>query len=381
MSTNPQISIRFEASSFLESDKVSGVGYYSQRLATALQNDPRIRLSFSTGPFFHGSSMSRRPTPVQTFLNKIYRKLASRLPMPPADLGQPPADLTIFPNFFTLPTTKRSISACTIHDLTYLRYPEFVEDKNRTYLSRVIPTSIRSADIILTVSESIKQELMEHFSMEPGKCVVTHVPPGGSFTTSSTTAIDIHAKYGIKTDKFIFFMGNIEPRKNITTLVSAYQGLPELLRKQYGLVISGGIGWKSEALHHTIMEAINSDHSVFYTGYVDKEDVPTLYREASAFVMPSIYEGFGMPILEAMASRTPVIASDIPAHREAGGDAAAYFDPTNAADLSDTLRSILTSKKIQEELIKKGSRNLERFSWERNVETILRQIAALKEDR
>lgn len=374
--------IRLELSP-LASQHRSGVAQYTKLLSEALANNSSINVS---GHYF--DFLNRQPKPElavplsEMSANKllplrVYAKLQSFNIAPAFDTLLPKVDLTIFPNFATWPTIKSKYSATVIHDLTYLYFPEVVEEKNLAHLRRVVPRSIKKADFIITVSESIKAELVKEFSLSPEKCVVTPIPPDESFLKTSTPKQikDAKNKYGLDEDmKYIYFIGNLEPRKNLKTLIEAYSLLPKEIKSEYGLVLAGGKGWKTEETQRALDTAIKAGGNIKHLGFIDQEDSPTLYQGASLFVMPSLYEGFGMPVLEAMASGTPVVASNIPVLREVGSTYATYADPHNPQSFADAIQKSLSSPKpSREELLK----NVMRYSWEDNVTKIVETYEAL----
>lgn len=367
------IKARIELSS-LANTSISGVGNYTRLLTKALAAAPDTEVC---GSYFNFLSRQvtpfvklNRPLEKNRFIPlRVYAKLQSFNIAPPFDLFLKKVDLTIFPNFATWPTAHSHLRATVIHDLTYLRYPEVVEAKNLQHLRRVVPRSVRRADFIITVSETIKQELVDEFRLDPARCIVTTIPPDSSFAVPNHN--EIHQKYGIPTQDFIFFIGNLEPRKDIPTLIAAYCQLPPELRRRYSLVLAGGKGWKTEASEQAIRDAQDAGERVVHVGYVDQADASAFHQQASLFVMSSLYEGFGMPILEALTSGTPVVASDIPVLREAGGDAALYAEPQNSHDFALKITEALTNSSTQAALHAAIGPHLSTFSWQKNVQRIL----------
>lgn len=371
--------IRLEISS-LATKSLSGVSNYTRLLGEALDKNTTIDLH---GAYFN--FLNRQITPLLN-LNRpleknagiplrVYAKLQSYRLAPPFDLFLPRVDLTIFPNFATWSTVNSKYKATVIHDLTYLYYPEVVEVKNLAHLRRVVPRSIKKADFIITVSEAVKIELMKEFSLTPDKCIVTTIPPDQAYFQKNTN--EVHDKYNIPTEKYIYFMGNLEPRKDLPTLISAYRKLPAVLKKEYSLVLAGGNGWKTEKSRQALKDAQDAGEKVIHIGFADSKDTSALYQKASLFVMPSIYEGFGMPILEAMASSCPVVASDIPVLRESGGEAAQYAIPQNPEDFAKVISHVLTSPDLQEQMITNGINHVKRFSWQDNVQRITTKMNEL----
>lgn len=365
--------LRLEVSS-LATTALSGVSNYTKLLGEALDITKSTELHATYFNF-----LNRQPTPAinlqippekNTLIPlRVYAKLQSFSIAPPFDIFLPKVDLTIFPNFATWPAVRSKLKATVVHDLTYLYHPDVVEEKNLAHLRRVVPRSIIKADFIITVSEAVKAEIVKEFSLAPEKCIVTTIPPDASYFEKNTN--EIHEKYQLPTKKFIYFMGNLEPRKDLPTLITAYCQLPPAIKEEYSLVLAGGNGWKTEKSRQAIKNAQAANENVIHVGFVDSKDTAAFYQQASLFVMPSIYEGFGMPILEAMAGGCPVVASDIPVLREAGGDAAYYANPKDSTDFTKAIREVLLSPQLQQEMVAKGLPHAKSFSWERNTDLII----------
>jgi glycosyltransferase involved in cell wall biosynthesis len=375
--------IRVEVSS-LASANLSGVAQYTKRLTEVLDSQPNTWVQASYFNFLNRQVTPnltiKEPLDSNTLLPlRVYAKLQSYGIAPAFDsLKSKKVDLTIFPNFATWPTIHSRLRATVIHDLTYLYFPEVVEVKNLAHLRRVVPRSIKKADFIITVSEAVKAELIKEFQLSPDTCIVTPIPPEESFAHPNDN--EVHKKYNIPTKKYIYFIGTLEPRKNLPTLISAYQLLPKKIRDEYSLVLAGGKGWKTEESQAAIDKAIEAGEKVIHIGYIDQADSSALFQKASAFVMPSIYEGFGMPILEALASHTPVVASDIPVLRETGEDAALYASPDKPSEFADQIEAILTSPTLVADLDKKASTRLRKISWQDNAVRIISHTKQLLEE-
>lgn len=377
--------VRIEVSSLAAKD-LSGVASYTRLLTEALANsaDATVRghyfnfLKRQPQPKINSSRVAREQNLL--FPLRVYAKLQSLGVAPPFDLLLPRVDLTIFPNFATWPASKSRLTATVVHDLTYLYYPELVEEANLAHLRRVVPRSIEKADIIMTVSESVKTELVKEFKIAPEKCIVTPIPPSVEFQKKLPRGdLDaVRAKYDIGPKKYLFFMGNFEPRKNLKTLIEAYSQLPEAVRNEYRLILAGGRGWKSDATQRALDTAIKNGIDIKHIGYIVDTDRAALYQAASLFVMPSLYEGFGMPVLEAMASGCPVVAADIPVLRETGGEAALYADPANPADFAAVIEKALRSYPYSKQAMQD---NVARFSWDKNIHTLMQQADKLLSDK
>lgn len=376
------LKIRLEVSP-LASKFRSGVAQYTQLLADALVKTPGITLYTH-----HFDFLNRQPNPLlskqaKVQANKIvplkvYAKSQSFNIAPPFDPQLPKVDLTIFPNFATWPTVKTKYTATVIHDLTYLYFPEVVEEKNLAHLRRVVPRSIKKADFIITVSESVKTELIKEFNIKPDDCIVTPIPPDESFFADidPATLKALKQKYAIDPNKkYIYFIGNLEPRKNLKTLIEAYCALPQDIKKQYSLILAGGKGWKTTETEQALQKAKAAGEDIKHLGFIDQQDSPALYQAAALFVMPSLYEGFGMPILEAMASGTPVVAADIPVLKEVGSTYATYATPHSPKAFKDAILKALAGTQPSRSSLQK---NVRRYSWADNIEKIVNKVRSLE---
>lgn len=373
------VKIRIETSP-LATSNISGVGNYTKLLVEALYSNNEVALNLD-----HFDFLNRQPQPqinskIKSTGNKliplkVYAKLQSYGAAYPFDLFKSPVDLTIFTNFATWPTKNSKLRGVVVHDLTYLYFPELVEDKNLAHLKRVVPRSIKEADIIITVSDAVKQEIIKEFGVNPEKFVTTPIPTSKSFSEPNPT--DVFKKYKIKTKKYIYFMGTMEPRKDLPTLIKAYTLLPKKIKDQHSLVISGGIGWKSQASQNALKKAIDTGEKVQHLGYIDNADSNALYQNASLFVSASVYEGFGMPVLESIVSNTPTVLSDIPVFKEVGGEISLYAKPGHPEDFANKIEEALTSKEFKHNFKQNRESHLEKFSWENNVNTLLKKTREL----
>ena len=371
--------VRVEVSS-LTNRNISGVANYTKMLTEALDGNADIETHASYFNFLDRQpepnvSLKRSLEKNSLFPLRIYAKLQSYNIAPPFDIFLPSVDLTIFPTFATWPTCKSKLRATVIHDLTYLYFPDTVEEKNLAHLRRVVPRSIKEADFIITISEAVKAELVKEFSLSPEKCIITTIPPDPKYLIKNDN--EIHKKYGIPTEKFIYFIGNLEPRKDLPTLVEAYRKLPKSIKNEYSLVMAGGHGWKTEKSLNAIKSAQKDGDNVIHVGFIGNDDGAAFYQKATMFVMPSIYEGFGMPILEAMASECPVIASDIPVLREVGGDAALYAKVSDSDSFCEVIQKVINNPELQKKLIEKGKVRLADFSLAKNAAIIIEQVKKL----
>ena len=238
----------------------------------------------------------------------------------------------------------------TVHDIIPILYPQYHPLKRALYFKYFLKPLLKKADKIISVSEATKKDLVGKLNIEERKIKVIHL--GVSEKFKPTEDISVLKKYGINKN-YIFFLGTIEPRKNVQRLIEAYNKL----ECEDKLVIAGGKGWGEEVT--------SNNENIVFTSYVDEKDLPALYSHATLFVYPSLYEGFGLPVLEAMACGTPVITSNISSLQEVSGNAAVLCDPMNVEDIKDKIRLVLDDNQLQESLRVKGLERATKFNWEK----------------
>jgi glycosyltransferase involved in cell wall biosynthesis len=266
-------------------------------------------------------------------------------------------DVFFAANYF-LPRSLSAVATnrvATVHDLTWRRYPELLQQETLANLEREMLRELTRSSAVICVSEATRRDLVELYPVEPGKvrAILSGPPPS---RPSAELRLELPSRY-------ILFVSTIEPRKNLDVLIEAFEILRD--RGWNGeLVIAGKTGWKSEPTLHRMAKSRWRD-GIRRLDYVDRDQLPWLYRKAQAFVLPSRYEGFGFPILEAMAEGTPVVAARNSSLPEVGGDAALYFDADDPEELANLLAVVLEDSGAREELVQRGVTNLARFSWSR----------------
>jgi glycosyltransferase involved in cell wall biosynthesis len=251
----------------------------------------------------------------------------------------------------------------TVHDMIFKLFPEHQKVLNYWYLNSTMPIYCRRADAIITVSQASKQDILDHYALDPAKITVIYEAAAPEFAPADEGLTEeVRARYGLP-DRYLVHVGTIEPRKNLTRLVEALQQLrDEGLR--IPLVVVGGKGWLYDDFFRRLEELTVCD-SVCFPGYVPAADLPLLYAAASAAVVPSLYEGFGLPLLEAMACGTPVVSSTAASLREIGDDAACYFEATDVPAMAEVIRSVWTDADRRAEMRSRGLAQAARFSWDR----------------
>lgn len=270
-------------------------------------------------------------------------------------------DFILFPNYIGWPSLFRTPSAPYVHDTTYIDLPEYVNKTNLYDLRVLMPGTFRRSSFAITDTIASQNGFADAYPDYNKPFVIAHIPLVGASVISEAEARRRIDSLGITKPYFLFF-GTLEPRKNLLGLLQAYQSLPAEIAEKYQLVIGGGKGWNDEEIAKTLEDTSKSNPSIIQTGYVSDEDRAALFMNATLYVMPSYYEGFGMPLLEAMFYKTPIVASDIPVLHEVAEDAALYSD-TSAESIRKAIADLASDKKLQEQLVKNGVKRLGNFSW------------------
>lgn len=293
----------------------------------------------------------------------VYAKVFEKFKIPYFFLFGRKNDITLFFEY-RVPYGVGTKVANYVHDVNYKVYPETVEKSDLKWLDENLPVYCERSDLIITVSEFSKKEIINYMDIKGDRI---HVVTNGVDCEKYNRERDLNQlgavkrKYGIR-GEYILYMGTLEPRKNIGVLLEAYNILTEDDNSLPKLVIAGKKGWMYERLFQMVQEFGLSDQIIF-TGYIENDDCPVLMSGAKLFVFPSLYEGFGIPPLEAMACGTPVIVSDAEALLEATGESAVVFRSGDAADLSNKMKQLLGDKAKKERLSLAGRNWAERHTW------------------
>lgn len=269
---------------------------------------------------------------------------------------------------FVAPLKMSAKSVVTVHDMTFFSHPECHTRFKRLYFQNMIPKSIASADAVIADSENTTQEICKYLHTPKEKITTVHLGVGEHFKQINRRKAKeyLKTKYHIN-NRFILFVGTIEPRKNVQTLVDAFLQIKDPKLK---LVIVGNKGWNVAELFKVITESPIKEQ-IILPGYVTDEDLVKFYNAAEVFVYPSLYEGFGIPIIEAMACGCPVITSNVSSMPEVAGTAALLVDPNNANEIKNAVQKILKNKELRELLIKDGIKQAKKFSWKKTAQATL----------
>jgi len=295
-----------------------------------------------------------------------------------------PEDVDITQFFhYKIPKGAKGLNGVVIYDMVWKRYPETMSDEVRADMDRTMDDIKERADFIITISEFSKKEIAELLPYPEDKIFV--VPCGVDFDRfyvmdDEDIINSVKLKYDIHGD-YILYLGTLEPRKNIENLVRAYHMCMERCTGSFKeafpkLVIAGKKGWKYESILNLVKE-FNLEAQVIFTGYVENDDVTPLLNGAEIFVFPSLYEGFGMPPLEAMACGTPVVVSNDSSLPEVVEDAGMLVDSKDVLDIASGIGKILEDKDFASQLREKGIQQAQKFKWQESaikLNTIYKQL-------
>jgi glycosyltransferase involved in cell wall biosynthesis len=257
----------------------------------------------------------------------------------------------------------------TVHDLIFERLPGHHKPLNRRFLQMTMPLFCRRATHIIAVSEHTKRDLLALYDVSPEKITVIPEAADERFRPQPAEAVEaVRARYGLP-DRYLLYVGTIEPRKNLGRLLAAWEPL-YIAGAAPPLVIVGKRGWLYEDFF-AALEQSPAKAGVLFPGWVADDDLPAVYAGATVFAFPSVYEGFGLPVLEAMACAAPVVCSDAASLPEAAGDAAVMFDPEDVEAIRAVLQRVLGDAGLRDDLRVRGLQQAARFSWERAADETL----------
>ena len=273
-------------------------------------------------------------------------------------------------NFTVFPYSK-SLKVITLYDLTFLRYPQYVDRVVANYAPRV-KQCLQWTDLVITISESTKQDAINYLGISPEKI---HVTPLASryypnyLSLERQQELQQSCTYDFSCP-YILFVSNIEPRKNITTLITAFNYLKQKFKIEHNLVLIGKKGWRYQPIFQAIAES-PYQKNIYHLDYLSDDLVALFYALAELFVYPSHYEGFGLPVLEAMNLGTPVIAANSSSLPEVVADAGLLINPDEPIALAEAILQVLSSSQLQQDLIIKGQKRAAEFSWEKTAQETL----------
>ena len=284
---------------------------------------------------------------------------------------------------FELPLWRRGSTVLTIHDLSALVYPELHRPRLARRARRRLPLAARLARAIITPTEAVRREVLARLRLKPDKVTAIHEAPRSVFQPMPfDETAEIRKRLHVA-DEFLLFVSTLEPRKNLLTLLKAFDQILRHTSLRPQLVIAGGKGWLMEETFSFMNTAGIQEH-LRLTGFLQDDELRALYSSCKAFVYPSLYEGFGLPPLEALACGAPVIASRIPALQETLGDAAILIEPVDVDGLTKSIISLFENDEHRRELSAAGPAHAAKFSWEKAaLETyaVYEKVLAARKDR
>ncbi len=352
----------------------SGIGEYTHNLITHL-----LKIDKKNQYVLFYNSNKKFPIPKFNFENvsykgfyfpnKIFNLSLRFLKIKEIDKMIGGVDYFLVPNLLFINLSERCKKILVIHDLSFEIYPEFFTLKKRLWHTLIGPKRLcQKADLIISVSENTKNDIVKIYGINKEKIRVIYPGINEIFFQEITDfqKQKIRDKYNLP-KKYIFYLGNLEPRKNIETLIMAFS---KIKNESVNLVVAGSQAWKYKKIYK-LWQNSTAKKRIKFLGYVDSQDKPALYNLAEFFVYPSIYEGFGLPPLEAMSCKTPVITSFNSSLVEAVGQGGLLIDPNNYNELAETMNNLLDDKKLQKKLAENGFLKSQNFRWEKTAQNIL----------
>lgn len=355
-----------------------GIGRYVRELCAALarldgETDYRLfvagarrdQLPAPPGPNFawHATRISPRnwarlwhrarlPIPVELFTGRVALFHATDFTLPP-----------------TLPGTRTML---TVHDLSFVRVPETASPSLRAYLDVVVPRSVQRADHVLADSQATRDDLIALYDTPSEKISVLWSGVDARFhpVTDHAVLSRVHRRHELPAGPYVLSVGTVQPRKNYVRLIEALAAMRASEFPELELVIVGGRGWLEDPIY-AALDQYGLRNAVHFTGFADDADLPALYTQARVVALPSLYEGFGLPVLEAMACGTPVVTSTVSSLPEVAGDAALMVDPLDVGALVEALRRLLTDDVLRHDLQARGLARAATFTWERSARRLL----------
>ena len=361
------------------SSQMSGIGHYTFQLAKRIcqMENAEVR-----GRYFNFCMRNPKLSQIgfagQVDYNTLlpygaYCRFWDIVPVPYRAMF-PSADISHFFNFIIPPGVSGKVID-TIYDLTYLRYPETMISSNLSRLKNGIQRSLDRSNVIITDSEFIKGEIVHVLGVNASRIEVIY-PAATEEETEQLSDSYLAEHWGI-CKPYILYLGTIEPRKNLNRLIQAYEKACRELLEPPILVLAGGTGWKSEDTRRLAAETLPGQ--IVMTGYISGSEKRLLYQNASLFVFPSIYEGFGIPVLEAMKYGIPVVCSNTSSLPEVAGDGACFVDPLDVNGIAGGMLELLTDSDRAAALARAGKISAERFSWDKSAEKLMQIYRKLGE--
>lgn len=350
---------------------LTGIGQYTLHVAQALANEPDLDMHYFYG-YEWADKAEPREVPHLAFVKKWFKRLVPQpyevsraIQQNRFSSGIPSRKPVLYHETNFLPFEFDGPIILTIHDLSYLRYPETHPDLRVRIMNKKLPPAIEKAAHLLADSEFTRQEVIREFGVSADRITTTLLGVSNQFVPRTPAQCnDVVRRYGLQYGGFVLAVGTLEPRKNLLQVIRAYVGLPMRVAMRFPLVIVGGKGWKSERTDSEL-NALLANGRAKHLGYVPEEDLPIIYSAARMFVFPSLYEGFGLPAAEAMASGVPVIVSDRASLPEVVGDAGITIRPEDVDGMRNAIQNLIEDDAERARRAASGIAQASTFSWAR----------------
>lgn len=347
---------------------LTGIGRYTSEISKYLEKE--LELTYFYGYYSHKRIEPSRDNGMKSlkaFFSSVplLKKTARKALTIASKFFNSKFDLYWVPHFIPLDGVKSSKIVSTIHDLSFYLHPQWHPQERVEYFNKYFFKAIEKVDWIITVSEFSKNEIVKYLNYDENKITVIHNGVNQKlYKVYDASILNVtKIKFNLS-DTFLLFVGSIEPRKNLLNLLKAYHLLEDEIKDTYPLILVGFKGWENKE----IMQEIEKEKKhIRYLGYLSDEELAHVYNLATLFIYPSLYEGFGIPPLEAMASATAVISSDTSSLPEVCGDAAMYINPNKCEEITQSIQLLLSNKNKREELIEKGLQRVKEFTWEKSA--------------
>lgn len=353
--------------------RYSGISEYTHNLVKhllKLDNQNEYLLFYNAAkktrtPDITGSNVTHKPF---HYPNKFFNLALRFTKFTSLDQLLGGVDVFLTPTFLFTNISNKTKKVLVIHDLSFELYPEFFTLKSRLWHTLINPQQVaQQSDHIIAISENTKRDVVRIYGVDPEKVSVVYNGVGDEYFEEITEAQKekVRAKYKLP-KKYIFSLGNLEPRKNVASVIKAFEKIKD---QEVELLIGGGQAWKYQKMYKE-WENSPIKNRIRFLGYVDAEDKPALFNQALAFVYPSIYEGFGLPPLEAMACGTPVISSFTSSLVESVGNAGLLVDPNNIAEIRAALDAVIADEGLRQKLSEQGIAHARKFRWDEAAQKI-----------
>lgn len=309
--------------------------------------------------------------------SRVYRIMSNIIPLPYSHFFGDDSNVSVFFNYI-VPPGVRGRKIVLVYDMVYKAFPETVKKRTKSLLKMSLEKTCERADHIITISEFSKREIIKYLGIPEGK--ISIMPCGVDLSIyhpdySEEMIVKTLGKYNVPRN-YLLYLGTLEPRKNIVRMIEAYSLAKEKNTDIPKLVMAGGKGWVYSRIFETV-HRLKLEDDIIFTGYISEFDVPMLMKGARAFLFPSLYEGFGMPPLEAMACGTPVLVSNVASLPEVVGEASIKVDPFSVESIKSGIELITYDESIRIELSQKGLERAKMFTWDRAAQVLLGTIKTL----